>query len=186
MATQMTHDTLVLHHFLVSKAGLDRWFSPNYMHSKLLHAFLYLNETVSHRFVVINDGVLYVRINWPIRIIITKEGLVYYLGHRGLMYLEEAPVICQCSVGGPQSPCAYGLSLNPLGSPQPSAGSLTAQDTQRNVSSPSWIKEEVQSSFITSYRENMQAPFRLKIPWPTLCTHIDVCEHVWTHTTSAF
>lgn len=52
------------------------------------------------------------------------------------MYLEEAPVRCRYSVAGPQSPCAYGLSLNPLGSSLSSAGSLTAQDTQRNVSLP--------------------------------------------------
>lgn len=100
------------------------------------------------------------------------------------MYLEEAPVICQCSVGGPQSPCAYGLSLNPLGSLQPSAGSLTAQDTQRHVSSP--VTKEVQISPIQGYRENTHASSWLKIPAPTLCTHTDVCKHAWTHTTSVF
>lgn len=28
--------------------------------------------------------------------------------------------------------------------------------------------------------------FWSKIPTPTFCTHIDVCMHAWTHTTSAF
>lgn len=58
------------------------------------------------------------------------------------MYLEEAQVRCQYSAAGLQSPYAYGLNLNPLGSSLSSAGSLTAQDTQKKRSAyPPRVKE---------------------------------------------
>lgn len=55
------------------------------------------------------------------------------LVYESIIYLEEAQVRCQYSAAGLQSPCAYGLNLNPLGSSLSSAGSLTAQDTQKKT-----------------------------------------------------
>ncbi len=44
---------------------------------------------------------------------------------------------------------------------------------------PFWVKEHVKT-------RARACTFWSKIPTPTFCTHIDVCMHAWTHTTSAF
>lgn len=94
------------------------------------------------------------------------RAFIYCLVNKIIMYRGAAQVRCRYSAAGPQSLCAYGLSLSPLGSSLSSSGSLTAHSTQ----SQSYIKEHDRTYTFFFFFKSVNPA----------CPHKDGCL-LWAH-----